>query len=224
MKIENNILKSYLKNILFITGTAYAGKSTMCAMLAEKYDLYHCGENYKLDEFLEIASPDKQPHLCYQRKDWQEFLNRSPEEYEAWIYGSGREIAEMEVAELIRVSGDQKVIVDTNIPIDLLREIADYHQVAVMLSPQSMSVERFFDREDPDKAFLFRQIQKCEDPEKTMANYRECIARVNSKEHYDEYANSGFFTVLREDIEKDTRQETLELLEKHFGLAQAVEN
>jgi adenylylsulfate kinase-like enzyme len=53
MKIENNILKSYLKNVLFITGTAYAGKSTMCAMLAEKFDLFHCGENYKLDEFLE---------------------------------------------------------------------------------------------------------------------------------------------------------------------------
>lgn len=28
MKIENNILKHYLKNVYFITGTAYAGKST----------------------------------------------------------------------------------------------------------------------------------------------------------------------------------------------------
>jgi hypothetical protein len=51
-----------------------------------------------------------------------------------------------------------------------------------------------------------------------MENYRECIARVNSREHYDEYADSGFFTILREDIDQDTRLETLVLLEKHFGL------
>lgn len=31
---------------MFINGTAYAGKSTMVAMLAEKYNLIHCGENY----------------------------------------------------------------------------------------------------------------------------------------------------------------------------------
>ena len=46
MHIENNILKHYLRNCYFITGTAYAGKSTMCAMLAEKYDMLHYSENY----------------------------------------------------------------------------------------------------------------------------------------------------------------------------------
>lgn len=39
MKIENNILKYYLRNAYFITGMAYAGKSTMVKMLAEKYDM-----------------------------------------------------------------------------------------------------------------------------------------------------------------------------------------
>ena len=38
MKTENNILKYYLRNVFFITGTAYAGKSTTVKMLAEKYD------------------------------------------------------------------------------------------------------------------------------------------------------------------------------------------
>ena len=46
MHIENNILKHYLRNCYFILGTAYAGKSTMCAMLAEKYDMVHYSENY----------------------------------------------------------------------------------------------------------------------------------------------------------------------------------
>ena len=46
MKIENNILKYYLKNVYFITGTAYAGKSTTVKMLADRYDMISCGENY----------------------------------------------------------------------------------------------------------------------------------------------------------------------------------
>ncbi len=46
MKIENNILKHYLQNVYFITGTAYAGKSTMVKMLSEKYDMICCGENF----------------------------------------------------------------------------------------------------------------------------------------------------------------------------------
>ena len=38
MNIENNILRYYLRNVWFITGTAYAGKSTTVRMLAERYD------------------------------------------------------------------------------------------------------------------------------------------------------------------------------------------
>jgi hypothetical protein len=220
MKIDNNIIKHYLKNVMFITGTAYAGKSTMVAMLADKYGLIPCGENYHSSVADEIIVPDRQPNLCYFRtmKDWQEFVNRSPEDYEQWILGGAQEAAEFEVAELIRISQNQKVIVDTNIPLDLLHEIADFHQVAVMLTPQVMSVEKFFDRDDPDKAFLKEQIMKSEDPVKTMENFKACIAIVNSKKHYDEYANSGFFTLVRTDVNNDTKTETLEILANHFGL------
>ena len=34
---KNNIIKNLLKNVYFINGTAYAGKSTMVKMLAEKH-------------------------------------------------------------------------------------------------------------------------------------------------------------------------------------------
>jgi hypothetical protein len=219
MNINNLIIKHYLRNLMFIIGTAYAGKSTMVKMLAEKYGLIHCGENY--DCIPEgILTPEKYPNLCYFQtmKDWQEFVNRTPEEYEKWIYSNKQEIAEFEIAYLIHISGSQKVIVDTNIPLDILHKIAGYNQVAVMLSPQSMSVEHFFDRDDPDKVFIKQQIFKAENPEKTMENYRAGIARINGKEHYDELANSGFFTIVRKDTLIDTKLETLEILAKHFGL------
>lgn len=220
MKIENNILKYYLRNVYFITGTAYAGKSTTVKMLADRYDMIFCGENYHIGVSDEIADDELQPDLCYRRnlKDWKDFVTRSPEEYERWIYNSGYEGAGFEIAELISLARDKKVIADTSIPLDILKEISDYNHVAVMLSPQSMSVDRFFDRADPDKQFILSVIDSCEDSETVMENYRKGLSLINSQKHYDEYAESGFFTVVREDSGKDTREEVCDIIAKHFGL------
>ena len=220
MKIENNILKHYLKNVYFITGTAYAGKSTTVKMLSERYDMLFCGENYHCAVSDIVASSDVQPDICFTKNltDWKEFVTRSPEEYERWIYSVSKEAAEFEVAELIAISRDRKVIVDTNIPIEVLKEISDYDHVAVMLSPQSMSVERFFDRDDPEKQFILSVIDSCENSDEVMENYRKGLALINSKKHYDEYADSGFFTVVRQDSGKDTREEVCDIIAKHFGL------
>jgi len=220
MKIANNILKHYLKNVYFITGTAYAGKSTTVKMLADRYDMVFCGENYHSAVSDIVATPECQPDISYinNLKDWKEFVTRSPEEYERWIFSVGREAAEFEVAELIGLAKEKKVIVDTNIPLDVLKEISDYNHVAVMLSPQSMSVERFFDREDPEKQFLLSVIESCENSDAVMENYRQGLARINSKEHYDECANSGFFTVVRQESDEDTREEVCDTIARHFGL------
>ena len=220
MKIENNILKHYLSHTYFITGTAYAGKSTMVSLLAQRYGLTACTENYHMQVSRQVAQPQIQPNLCYFQtmSGWPEFLNRTPQEYEAWIRESSREAAEFEVAQLLALSQSGGVIVDTNIPLDLLHEISDYRHVAVMLAPQWMSVERFFDREDEEKQFLLRQIQRCEDPKATTENFRQCLMKINSPECYQEYAQSGFFTIVRDSTGRDTRQETLMALARHFGL------
>lgn len=220
MKIENNILKHYLKNVYFITGTAYAGKSTTVKMLAERYDMVFCGENYHSKVSDAVATPDAQPDICFLKTltDWKEFVTRTPEEYERWIYSTSREAAEFEVAELISISQDRKVIVDTNIPVGILKEISNYNHVAVMLSPLSMSVDRFFDRSDPEKQFLLNVIESCEDSKTVMENYRRGLELINGQKHYDEYTNSGFFTVVRQDTQKDTREEICEIIARHFGL------
>lgn len=220
--LESNIIRHYLKNVYFINGTAYAGKSTMVHMLAERYDMIECGENYHMKVSREVARPDLQPASSYfsTMSGWEEFLNRSPEDYEKWVLDGHEEIAQFEIAELIRLSASgKKLIVDTNIPLKMLKEISDYNHVAVMLSQQSMSVDRFFDRSDPDKQFLLSEIDKCPDPEKTMANFRACIARVNRPEIREQMKNSGFFVLERENTDKDTREETLDRLAEHFGLS-----
>ena len=220
MNISNNILKHYLKNVYFITGTAYAGKSTTVKMLSEKYDMIFCGENYHSAVSNVVANPETQPEISYLNNltDFRDFVTRSPEEYARWIFATSKEAAEFEIAELLSISKDKKVIVDTNIPIDILKEISDYNHVAVMISPLSMSVERFFDRNDPEKLFILNTIESCENPAEVMDNYKKGLALINSQENYDLYAKSGFFTVVREDNQKDTKEEVCEKIAKHFGL------
>lgn len=221
LKIENNILKHYLKNVYFITGTAYAGKSTTVKMLAERYDMVFCGENYHSAVSDTVATPAAQPDISYLNTlvDWKDFVLRPPEEYARWMNSVAREAAEFEVAELISIARDKKVIVDTNIPIEILKEISDERHVAVMLAPQFMSVDRFFDRNDPDKQFILKVIERCENPDLVMENYRRGLALINSRQNYDAYANSGFFTVVRQDNDTDTREEICETIAKHFGLS-----
>ena len=62
MNIENNLIKNLFRNVYFVNGTAYAGKSTMVRMLAEKYDGICCGENYH-DSLMQLIDPVHQPAL-----------------------------------------------------------------------------------------------------------------------------------------------------------------
>jgi cytidylate kinase len=203
---------------LFITGTAYAGKSTAAKMLADEYGLLLCGENYDCVPD-GIIDSEKYPNIHYWQsiKDWQEYINKTPDEYCKWIFDCLKEYEEFEISYLIHRSESKKVIVDTGLSLETLRGIADYNQVAVMLSPVSMSVENYFDRNDPDKVFIREQIEKAENPEKTMKNWLDCVAKSNAY-IYDKWINSGFFTVLREDAATDTRTETFRILAKHFKL------
>lgn len=218
MEIADNILRSLLKNCYFLNGTAYAGKSTMVRLLAQRHDGIECGENYH-DALTEATDPQHQPNLGYFQtmSGWHEFVSRSPEDYVAWLEGTAREAAELEVIQLLRLSqSGKKIFVDTNISPERLKQISSWDHVAILLSPQNLSVERFFDRPDAEKQFLYRQIMEGPEPEKTMANFRACITLANSPEQYEKFAQSGFFTYHR--TEESTIEEALAALEGHFKL------
>ncbi len=218
----SNLLRSLLKNVYFVNGTAYAGKSTMVRLLAEKYDGICCGENFHM-ELLSLADPVHQPNLCYfdTMSGWQEFISRTPDEYDDWISGNKWEVIPLELIKLIQlVPQEKKIFVDTNMPPEILWEISDYHHVGILLSPQSMSVNCFFDRDDPDKKFILSKIQEATDLAAAMENYRNCIARINSPEHYREYAESGFFCYVR--TQSSTIEDALSRLEQHFQLEKTI--
>lgn len=203
-----------MDDVYYIIGTAYAGKSTMVALLAEKYDGIVCEENYHDRLVDDKLDKNEFPCLCYTRdlQDWREFIRRTPEEYAAWCEGVAKEceVLELRILEGLKKQG-RKIFVDTNISIETLKKISDTEHVLVMLSDQMVSVNRFFERPDREKQFLYRLLMQEPDPDAALANFREMLMRVNSKQAYDKFLYSGFKVLLRDD--NRTVEDTLEIVE-----------
>lgn len=207
------------ENVYFINGTAYAGKSTIVKLLAQKYDGIACEENYH-DRLLPGLDPAEFPCLGYTRDltDWHDFIRRTPEEYEAWFDGVTKECETLELRILPDLASQGKpVFVDTNIRPETLKTVSDRQHVLIMLADPQISVRRFFERPDREKQFLYRLILEEPDPKTAMENYRRGLMRINSQERYDCFLHSGFQVITRD--EHRSVDETLNLVEQVFGLS-----
>jgi hypothetical protein len=98
----------------------------------------------------------------------------------------------------------------------VLKEITDYEHVLIMLANPDISVNRFFERPDKEKQFIYQLLLKEENSDKAIKNFKECLKRVNSQENYNRFLNSGFRVIIRDD--KRTVEETLLLVEKGFNI------
>ena len=190
----------------------------MVKRLAEKYDGIACEENYH-NELLSELDRDKFPCLTYTRdlQDWHDFIRRTPDEYETWIRGVLKECEVLELQILNKLSTKGKMVfVDTNISIETLKEISDNDHVLIMLADPDISVNRFFERPDGEKQFLYQLLMDEENPKLAIENFRQCLRRINSRENYDSFLHSGFRVIVRD--ENRSIEDTFTLVEKEFGL------
>ena len=207
-----------LKNVYFVIGTSYAGKSTIVKNLAKKHHGIELEENYHDAKLPELDSREF-PNLCYTRDllDWHEFIRRTPDEYVTWINNVKKECETIELRileELLEKTEAQgkKIFVDTNICIETLHRISDPKHVLVMLSDPEISIRRFFDRPDSEKQFLYQLMLEEPDPQAALDNYREILTRICSKESYDELLHSGFSVIFRD--EERSQEATVRLAEE----------
>ena len=206
------------QNVYFINGNAYAGKSTIVKKLAEKYDGILCEENYH-DQLQDTLDKKEFPALTYTKdlKDWGDFIRRTPDEYEEWINKVTEECAIIELKILNElVKQNKKIFVDTNIPVSMLKKISDKDHVLIMLTDPNESVNRFFDRPDLEKQFLYQLLLKEENPDLAIENFKNCLKRINSIENYNKFYTSGFNVLIKD--ESRSIDETLEIVEKYFKL------
>ena len=205
-------------NVYFFNGTAYAGKSTLVKELAARYNGIACEENYHQALLPELDAREF-PCLTYTRdlQDWHDFIRRTPDEYEAWVQGSSKECEMLELRILENLSAtDTPVFVDTNISVETLRKISDREHVLIMLADPEISVNRFFDRPDREKQFLYRLMMDEPDPEVALDNFRQCLSRINSRENYNAFLHSGFQVLTRDD--NRCVEQTVALAERMLGL------
>ena len=208
------------ENVYFVNGTAYAGKSTLVKGLAEQFGGIACEENYH-DALLPQLDPVEFPNLTYTRdlQDWHDFVRRTPDAYEAWINGVSKEceILELRILESLR-SEERPIFVDTNISIQTLKRISDPDHVLILLADPKISVNRFFNRPDKEKQFLYRLLMEEPDPAAAMENFKQCLARINSPEAYQTFLHSGFRVILRD--ENRSIAQTRALAAKLFGFTE----
>ncbi len=211
-----------LKNVYFIIGTSYAGKSTAVKNLARRHGGIALEENYHDVKLPELDSREF-PSLCYTRdlQDWHEFIRRTPAEYIAWLKNVRKECETVELqilGELLEKPEvrEKKIFVDTNISIDTLHRITNPHHVLVMMAPAEIGINRFFDRPDAEKQFLYQLMMEEPDPQAALDNYREMLTQLHSKESYSELLNAGFAVIWRD--ENRTIEQTMDLADQVFGL------
>ena len=76
--------------------------------------------------------------------------------------------------------------------------------------------QRFFDRPDAEKQFIYQKLLECPDPTAALANYRKILEKCNSPEIYRTFDESGFFVYKR--TYESTLDEAYAAVAGHFGL------
>ena len=104
MKIANNIIKDHLKNVYFLCGGAYGGKTTMAKLIEEKHGFIRYRQGDHSDEYALIATNEDQPIMSMDRAaDWHGFFAQPPRQYSDWMQAELREEAQFTIADLMNI-------------------------------------------------------------------------------------------------------------------------
>lgn len=85
MIFQDNIIKEYLKNVYFITGTPCGGKTTVSRALGQKYGISVYDIDERFQAHREMSDVKMQPNMNKEFRNADEFFGRSKEEYKQWL-------------------------------------------------------------------------------------------------------------------------------------------
>ena len=212
MEIRDNVLKEYLKNVYFVSGTALGGKTTVTRMLGKKYGIpvFDCDDEF--DRHRLTAVPELQPNMCRQFRDADEFFSRTVEEYRSWLIGSSNEQLDFVIMDLAILAKDGPVIVDCGITVDQARRLSDVSRTVFLLKEPGNIVDEYCNRED-HQSFRY-WIHSATDYESAKKLCSDTLTQINS-EFRKEVMESEFFWLDRS--QGRTAEETLAEVERHFG-------
>lgn len=212
MIFQDNIIKEYLKNVYFISGTACGGKTTVTRALGEKYGIpvYVIDDQFTIHQLK--SDPEHQPTMNTFFRDADEFFGRSVEEYKKWLLGNKKEQLDYVLLDLIRLSADRVIICDLHIVVEEADRITDPSRIAFMIHKPENIVDTYCNR--PDHQPFNNFIHSATDYEKAKATCEQTLTELNL-DVYNYIKNSNYFWVERDNSR--SVEDTVALVEKHFG-------
>ncbi len=212
MIFQDNIIKEYLKNVYFISGTACGGKTTVTKALGRKYGIpiYVIDDQFTIHQLM--SDREHQPSMNTTFRDADEFFGRSVEEYKSWLLNNSREQLDYVLLDLIRLSQDKIILCDLHSVVYDADRITDPSRIAFMISKPVNIVDTYCNREDHKPFSDF--IHSATDYEAAKATCDQTLTELNI-EAYDYLKNSDYFWVERDN--NRSVDDTVALVEKHFG-------
>lgn len=215
MIFHDNVIKEYLKNVYFITGTPCGGKTTISRELAKKHHLMLYDIDEQFERHQKISTSDFQPSMNKVFKDADEFFGRTVEEYKQWLIDTTREQLDFVLLDLIRLSQNQIVLCDCHLTVEEADKLTEPSRIVFLIKEPSKLVDDYCNRADHQG--FNNYINSTSDVEKAKALCNETLKSINVK-RCEMIKASKYFWLERN--ESSTVAETTKKVERHFSLGE----
>jgi len=213
MLFQDNVIKEYLKNVYFITGTPCGGKTTISRELGKKYNLFVYDVDDQFAKHQKISNSDFQPSMNQVFKDADEFFGRTVEEYKQWLINNTREQLDFVLLDLIRISQNQIVLCDCHLTVEEANNLTEPSRIVFLIKEPSDLVDDYCNRTDHQGFSNF--INSTSDVDKAKAVCNATLKILNEKK-YELIKSSDYFWIERN--KNSTVEETVRKVEQHFSL------
>ena len=218
MIFQDNVLKEYLKNVYFVTGTPCGGKTTISRELANRHNILVYDIDEQFEKHQQVSNAAFQPAMNKKFKDADEFFLRTVDDYKKWLLDNTREQLDFVLLDLIRFSQNQIVLCDSHLTMEQAERITEPSRIVFLLKEPSNIIDDYCNR--PDHQGFCDFINSASDVEKAKETCNATLRSLNEKYYWD-IKESGYFWLER--TPQSTVKETADKVERYFGLVNLPE-
>lgn len=212
MIFQDNVMKEYLKNVYFITGTPCGGKTTISRELAKRHNFQVYDVDEQFEKHQKASNAAYQPAMNKVFKNADEFFGRTVDEYKKWLIDNTREQLDFVLLDLIRLSQNQIVLCDCHLTMEQAEEITEPSRIVFLLKDPANIIEDYCNR--PDHQGFSDFINSATDTEKAKEICNATLRSLNEK-RYSDIKESDYYWIER--TSESTVEKTAEKVERHFG-------
>lgn len=215
MIFQDNVIREYLKNVYFVTGTPCGGKTTISRELAKRFHLSVYAVDEQFANHQAVSDPAFQPSMNKYFQDADEFFGRSVEEYRQWLMDNTREQLDFVLLDLIRLSQNQIVLCDCHLEVAEANILTDPSRIVFLIRDPSDIVDDYCNR--PDHQGFRDFVNSASDPTKAKAVSNDALKALNGR-RYQQIKNSDYFWIERS--AHSTVEETTRKVAQHFHFSE----